>query len=110
MFFGKKLRAAREKAKKIHPSYTQEYFGDLLGMGRENYNRLEAGVRSVPVDETLQKIADIPDIYVTFKQLKGWQAIDEYGEEVIFEAAIDLAGNDLLARLEAEKSKRLALK
>lgn len=56
------------------------------GIASSHFSNWKKGRRS-PSDNDLHKLAAVPELGVTFPQLWTWRAIDQYGEDVMREAA-----------------------
>lgn len=75
------VRCVRQNAQ-----LSQLQLATKLGMTSDNYNKLETGKRGFS-EKMLQKLAAIPELGVSYETLQAWKAIDEYGPEVIQQAA-----------------------
>lgn len=62
---GMRIKAEREKKKKTHSKWTQEYVANLIGVARPTYTAYENGTKEPPLD-TLDKIADLFNVSIDY--------------------------------------------
>ena len=84
MRFGQKFKTWREQ--KHVSNYLIE---QRTGVKRSNLTNLEKGIYR-PSDEVLQKLASIPELGISFNQLKVWKAMDDYGPDILIQAAKEI--------------------
>jgi len=71
MFFGEKLRQWRESK-----GVTLYRLAKITGISQPNLTSIEKG-RRPPSDEVLQKLADVPELEISYKQLRAWQILEK---------------------------------
>jgi len=59
--FSKRIKALREKKKRVDPKWTQGYVSDIIGVARPTYTAYENGTKEPPMD-TINKIADLYNV------------------------------------------------
>jgi transcriptional regulator with XRE-family HTH domain len=87
-YFGDQIKAAREAA-----GLSQKEIGEHLGIGRENYNGVENGRRSLTDREKLKLLSE--KINVPVETLQLWQKVDKFGIDFVKRAALLLPVDEL---------------
>lgn len=100
--FGEKLRTWRD-AKDVSGWMIEK----VTGIHRTSISNIEHGRRPASED-VIKKLASMPEMDITYEELKAWQAIDQYGPEILARAFIELEKQDpeLVRKAREIKKKR----
>jgi transcriptional regulator with XRE-family HTH domain len=79
--FGDNLRKQRQE-KQISTWHVMK----ITGISPSNLVSIEKGRRPAS-DDVLQKLASIPELDLTVEQMLSWKALDQFGPDVILQAA-----------------------
>lgn len=79
-YFSEKLKEAIDSS-----GLSQGKIADTIGELRSNFNAFVNGKRAL-TDDKIQKMVSIPELKLDFMTLKSWQALDQYGPDVLKKA------------------------
>jgi SOS-response transcriptional repressor LexA len=91
MSFYERLKAYMEGLK---PPLTYYRLNQLVDIPSSHFSQWKKGDRS-PSPLDLEKLSRVQDLGLSIETLKGWRALDQFGEKAIFEALKDIKGASL---------------
>lgn len=95
--FGDRVKASRERKKRLDPKWTQEYVASKVGVARVTYTAYENGTKEPPID-TINKIADVLEVSADYLLGRDARKLSE-GAQLLMQL-IDLSDDEAIQKIQ----------